>query len=457
MVDNGVIKSWKDVAAGGNAPLHENPAWASGKIAGTYQWDSTYGKISGPLEEGQQLVPVKLLQVEGAKTEGVYRKPSMLLAISKNSKEPKAAAEIVNCLLNDPEAIKILGATRGVPSSKVALDELTKAGSIKPVQVEANKIVLESNGVGVSPLNEHPRVTEAFDSTFEAFAYGQASAEDAAAEIIDGINSALTGIWRTILTDGPIQLLHLSSRTQPSRSRRTHICSPSTGRCPGCCSWVTARRSRPAARPRSCCPSTGSNRTMSTASRTAIGGITFRTADEKAMVDIRDHGARPDSKDNTKAIQSAIAAVPAGGTLRLPAGSWTSGPLFLKSNMTLLIEEGAVLQDIGTREGRRIFRPPSGRTRARHLGRGRGGLLCQPPDRHRLRKPHHLRQGCCGWRRRSWRLVDLAEGNPRWCPAPAHDLPVRLSKPDALRYHRPEFPVLDSPTPSFARTCWPWA
>jgi oligogalacturonide transport system substrate-binding protein len=140
------------------------------------------------------LVPVKLLQVEGATTEGVYRKPSMLFAISKNSKEPKAAAEIVNCLLNDPAAIKILGATRGVPSSKIALEELTKAGSIKPVQVEANKIVLESTGVGVSPLNEHPRVTDVFDSTFEAFAYGQASAEDAAAEIIDGINSALTGI-----------------------------------------------------------------------------------------------------------------------------------------------------------------------------------------------------------------------------------------------------------------------
>ncbi|SIQ21400.1 oligogalacturonide transport system substrate-binding protein [Rhizobium sp. RU33A] len=194
MVDQGVIKSWKDVAAGGNAPLHENPAWAAGKIAGTYQWDSTYGKISGPMAEGQQLVPVKLLQIEGATTEGVYRKPSMLLAISKNSKEPKAAAEIVNCLLNDPEAIKILGATRGVPSSKIALEELSKAGSIEPVQVEANKIVLESNGVGVSPLNEHPRVTDVFDSTFEAFAYGQASAEDAAAEIIDGINSALTGI-----------------------------------------------------------------------------------------------------------------------------------------------------------------------------------------------------------------------------------------------------------------------
>ncbi|UJW74852.1 ABC transporter substrate-binding protein [Rhizobium sp. SL42] len=194
LVDKGVIESWKTVAAGGNAPLHENPEWAKGKVAGTYQWDSTYGKISGPMEDGQVLVPVKLLTVEGATTEGVYRKPSMLFAISKNSKDPKAAAQVINCMLNDPEAIKILGATRGIPSSKIALEVLGKEGKIKPVQIEANKIVLEASGVGVSPLNEHPRVTDVFDSTFEAFAYGQASAADAAQEIIDGINDALTGI-----------------------------------------------------------------------------------------------------------------------------------------------------------------------------------------------------------------------------------------------------------------------
>ncbi len=103
---------------------------------------------------------------------------------------------------------------------------------------------------------------------------------------------------------------------------------------------------------------------------TAIGGATFRTASETAVVDIRDHGARIDSKDNTTAIQSAIAAVPAGGTLRLPAGSWTSGPLFLKSDMTLLIEDGAVLQDIGTREARRIL--PARHADGRVLGTWEG-------------------------------------------------------------------------------------
>lgn len=194
LVDKGVIESWKTVAAGGNKPLHENQKWAKGQIAGTYQWDSTYGKIATPMEKGQELVPVKLLTIEGAKTDGVYRKPSMLFSISKNSKDPKAAAQVLNCLLNDPEAAKILGATRGIPSSKVALDTLNKEGKVKPVQLEAYKRVMEPTSPGVSPLNEHPRVTEVFDTNFEAYAYGQQSAEDTAEEIIAGINDALTGI-----------------------------------------------------------------------------------------------------------------------------------------------------------------------------------------------------------------------------------------------------------------------
>lgn len=194
LVDKGVIESWKTVAAGGNKPLHENQKWAKGQIAGTYQWDSTYGKIATPMEKGQELVPVKLLTIAGAKTDGVYRKPSMLFSISKNSKDPKAAAQVLNCLLNDPEAAKILGATRGIPSSKIALDTLNKEGKVKPVQLEAYKRVMEPTSPGVSPLNEHPRVTEVFDTNFEAYAYGQQSAEDTAEEIIAGINDALTGI-----------------------------------------------------------------------------------------------------------------------------------------------------------------------------------------------------------------------------------------------------------------------
>lgn len=46
---------------------------------------------------------------------------------------------------------------------------------------------------------------------------------------------------------------------------------------------------------------------------------------------------------NTKAIQAAIDACSEGGKVVVPAGTYVSGALYLKSNMTLELEEGAVL------------------------------------------------------------------------------------------------------------------
>ncbi|WP_265517360.1 ABC transporter substrate-binding protein [Nitratireductor luteus] len=191
LVDQGVIRSWKTVAGGGNVELFELPAWSDGRIAGSYEWDSTYSKFNDPLEEGQELVPVKLLTIHDAVTEGVYRKPSMVFSISKNSKNPEAAAQIVNCLLNEPEGIQALGDSRGIPASRIASETLADSGAINPQLLEANRIVMEAKGPTVSPFNEHPEVREIFQDTLEAHAYGQISAADASVEIIEGVNGVL--------------------------------------------------------------------------------------------------------------------------------------------------------------------------------------------------------------------------------------------------------------------------
>ena len=183
LVDQGVIRAWKDAVAVGNVELFDDPAWAEGRIGGSYEWDSTYAKYADPLKEGK-LVPVPPFQVEGATTDGVYKKPSMVFSISKNSKNPQAAAEIVNCLLNDPEAVLILGDSRGLPASAIALETLTEAGKLSPELIAATEIVAKSTGPAVSPVNEHPAVRDAFQSAIEEFAYGQVTAEDAAAMII---------------------------------------------------------------------------------------------------------------------------------------------------------------------------------------------------------------------------------------------------------------------------------
>lgn len=62
--------------------------------------------------------------------------------------------------------------------------------------------------------------------------------------------------------------------------------------------------------------------------------------------DVRSFGATGDGKQlDTLALQRAVDAVAAagGGTLRFPAGTYLSGTLFLKSNVTFWLEAGAML------------------------------------------------------------------------------------------------------------------
>ena len=70
----------------------------------------------------------------------------------------------------------------------------------------------------------------------------------------------------------------------------------------------------------------------------------FRTKKESFLLNVKDFGAQGDGKtlDNA-AIQAAIAACPADGTVYFPKGTYFSGPIFLKSQMTVWLDEGATL------------------------------------------------------------------------------------------------------------------
>ncbi len=190
MVDNGIVRSAKDVAGVGNVEIFDDPAWGSGKIGGTFFWDSTYSKYDDPLKVGS-LVPAAPLKIEGAKFDGVYKKPSMVFAISKHSKDPKASAQVINCLLNDKDAILILGDSRGLPASAIGKSTLEGAGKLTPERLNGAKIVADATGPVMSPLIEHPSVQEVFKDVIEQFAYGQLTAEEAGEEMVDDLGRAL--------------------------------------------------------------------------------------------------------------------------------------------------------------------------------------------------------------------------------------------------------------------------
>lgn len=76
------------------------------------------------------------------------------------------------------------------------------------------------------------------------------------------------------------------------------------------------------------------------------------------VVDIRDCGAVGDGKTPcTAALQKAIdqCAARGGGTVRLPAGTWLTGTVYLESNLTLVLEKDCVL--LGSRKHEDYARP----------------------------------------------------------------------------------------------------
>jgi exo-poly-alpha-galacturonosidase len=76
-----------------------------------------------------------------------------------------------------------------------------------------------------------------------------------------------------------------------------------------------------------------------------LNAIRFKTSAKGKIYNILNFGAKGDNiTNNTKAIQAAIDACAAGGTVFIPKGIFLSGALYLKSNMTLHIEEGGVLK-----------------------------------------------------------------------------------------------------------------
>ncbi len=100
----------------------ENTPLGRGKAVSDFNWDAPSSGYLALIPTGTALAPMP----SGADgTPGQYFKPSMFLGVSAHTGHAKEAARLVDFLLNDQDAARILGATRGIPVNETIRGDRT--------------------------------------------------------------------------------------------------------------------------------------------------------------------------------------------------------------------------------------------------------------------------------------------------------------------------------------------
>ena len=195
LIDEGVALSSKDIAGTGNVQGEQNPLWISGKIGGVYEWNSAIGKYEDTINKGDELVSGDLLKGIGTNN-SAFVKVNMTLAINKNTKYPKEAAKFLNFILTDPEAVKVLGLSRGIPSNKKAVEILTQEGLMKGIVTEGLEKALQFASPKASPIIEDERIRKIGLKYTQKLDYNELTPEQTANEMYDELEKTIAQITR---------------------------------------------------------------------------------------------------------------------------------------------------------------------------------------------------------------------------------------------------------------------
>ncbi len=138
MEDAHVMPTLSEMEKNRAASLDQDPNWMDGHYAGIFEWDSSADKFA-QAANGREIAVGDYFRDFG-EFQGGFAKVSMAWAISADTEHPKEAALLVDFLLNDEEAAKILTSQRGIPVSSSALD--AAEDKMDPLTVAANQKVL---------------------------------------------------------------------------------------------------------------------------------------------------------------------------------------------------------------------------------------------------------------------------------------------------------------------------
>ena len=204
-VENAIQQVYDGVQAGYFVDPEVQVAWATtedtyiakGNAAMSFllsNYYSTYAKALNTAT-GQTLMLTMLPKMDDAKQSGMYLNSNMYWCISSNCKDPAAAAAVINYLLNDQAACKIIGTDRGISLSSDIRDMLSSSEDTDVYTkntldyVSRVSAVVESTNPA-DPINS-AEVISALKTDYQAVMYGEMTPEDCIADFINQAASIL--------------------------------------------------------------------------------------------------------------------------------------------------------------------------------------------------------------------------------------------------------------------------
>ena len=174
---------------GAEKPTEQQPDWVVGNWAGNYTWDSVISLRRSTLNAQQQLALGEFPTAPNALDSGLFGRPTLMYAVSRNSREPDIAARFVNFMATSEQAHEVLGRTRGLPGARKAFAKVRGSGKVTPLELAAFEQIAAVRRSGrlsrPSPLFEHARMHRFMREIFERVAYRKVSDDEAAQRLID--------------------------------------------------------------------------------------------------------------------------------------------------------------------------------------------------------------------------------------------------------------------------------
>lgn len=200
LIENFVAPDRREVNSYGSGGKQLHNPWHDGRWAGTYPPHPETDEMKTFLKGEQVLETGPYIMMEGATEEGSLYRPAMVFSISRNSKHPEEAAQLIDFLLHDLDAMDILGDTRGLPLHPKSSQHLLDTGLVEADSLTYQGFQVLNNLTYNTPISlycEDLQFMSVFQEAIENMDYNDWSAERTAQDFRRKADRILRRVIRT--------------------------------------------------------------------------------------------------------------------------------------------------------------------------------------------------------------------------------------------------------------------